>query len=360
MSERVSVTLRSYFDWWLMQVARAITPRRESASTWRILARQTEQGLEIYRRAGAGEKLIGVLKNEAGGDQIRALTRSLGASGDEALVRLSSEEVVERVIQIPEAARDVIGPVLQNQIERLVPWPQDETCYGYRVVSGDKAEGDQLDIQLVATTRGILDEALQRARSIGLSPFAVDYAPAGGGSVPIELMSLKPDPVQQTTKILQRSLAFALAVSFVISAFGLYLMWARYGENDDIVSKLEAAKSRVAEVKRLNDENAQLRQQRERLVRRKINEPAVIVLIDAMSRALPDTAYLTEIEIHGSDTRIVGKSDDPTALITKLESTPELADVRFAAPTTREQGETLGTFSIIARAEGAAKEEKQP
>jgi general secretion pathway protein L len=79
-----------------------------------------------------------------------------------------------------------------------------------------------------------------------------------------------------------------------------------------------------------------------------------------MSRALPDTAYLTEIEIHGSDTRIVGKSDDPTALITKLESTPELADVRFAAPTTREQGETLGTFSIIARAEGAAKEEKQP
>ena len=359
MSETVTVTLRSYFEWWLLQVARAITPRRESASSWRILARQTEQGLEVYRRAGAGEKLLGVLKNDAGGDQIRALTRSLGASGDEALVRLSAEEVVERVIQIPEAARDVIGPVLQNQIERLVPWPQDETCYGYRVVGGDKADGDQIDIQLVATTRGILDEALQRARSIGLSPFAVDYAP-DGGSLSIELMSLKPDPVQQTTKILQRSLAFALAVSVVISVFGLYLIWGRYVENDDIVGKLEAAKSRVAEVKRLNDENAQLRQQRERLVRRKINEPAVIVLIDAMSRALPDTAYLTEIEIHGSDVRIVGKSDDPTALITQLESTPELADVRFAAPTTREQGETLGTFSIIARAEGAAKEEKQP
>lgn len=359
MSERVTVTLRAYFEWWLTQVARAITPRRESASSWHILARQTDQGLEVYRRAGAGEKLVGVLQNDAGGEQMRALTRLLGASGDEALVRLSSDEVVERVIQIPAAARDVVGPVLQNQIERLVPWPQDETCYGYRVISDDKAEGDQLDIHLVATTRGILDEALQRARSIGLSPFAVDYA-AGGTSAPVELMSLKADPVAKTAKILQRSLAFAFAASVVVSLFGVYLMWGRYGENDDIVSKLEAAKSRVAEVKRLNEENSQLRQQRERLVRRKINERPVIVLIDAMSRALPDTAYLTEIEIHGSDARIVGKSDDPTALITKLESTPELADVRFAAPTTREQGETIGTFSIIARSEGAAKEEKQP
>ncbi|HET6390309.1 PilN domain-containing protein [Hyphomicrobium sp.] len=359
MGEGVSVTLRTYFEWWLMHAARALTPRRDSAASWRMLARQTEQGLEVYRREGASETLVGVLKNEAGGDQIRGLTRSLGASGDEALVRLSSEQVVERVIQIPAAARDVVGPVLQNQIERLVPWPQDETCYGYRVISDDKDAGDQLDIQLVATTRGILDEALQRARSIGLSPFAVDYAP-GGASPPIEMMSLKADPVQRTAKILQRSLAFGLAVSVVVSASGLYLMWCRYGENDDIVSKLEAAKSRVAEVKRLNEENSQLRQQRERLVRRKINEPPVIVLIDAVSRALPDTAYLTEIEIHGSDARIVGKSDDPTALITKLESTPELADVRFAAPTTREPGETIGTFSIIARAEGAPKEVKQP
>jgi general secretion pathway protein L len=85
-----------------------------------------------------------------------------------------------------------------------------------------------------------------------------------------------------------------------------------------------------------------------------------MVLIEAMSRALPDSAYLTELEIHGRDTRIAGKSDDTTALITVLEATPQFEDVRFSAPTTREEGDTRGTFSIISRAEGGPKLEQRP
>ena len=77
-----------------------------------------------------------------------------------------------------------------------------------------------------------------------------------------------------------------------------------------------------------------------------------MVLMEAFSRALPDTAYLTEIEIHGREARIAGKSEDPTALIPVLEATPQFEDVHFSAPTTREEGETLGTFSIISRAQG--------
>ncbi len=78
-----------------------------------------------------------------------------------------------------------------------------------------------------------------------------------------------------------------------------------------------------------------------------------MTLIEALSRSLPDTAYLDELEIHDSEARIVGKSADPTGLIGTLESTPEFEDVRFAAPTTREDGQTLGTFSIVGKLQGA-------
>jgi general secretion pathway protein L len=137
-------------------------------------------------------------------------------------------------------------------------------------------------------------------------------------------------------------------------------MWNRQVESDDLEAKIATARSRVEEVKRLNEENTELRQQRERLVRRKSEEPAVMVLIEALSRALPDAAYLTELEIHGRDTRIAGKSADPTALITMLEDTPQFEDVHFSAATTREEGETAGTFSIISRAQGGPNLDKKP
>ena len=353
-----------YYTWWVNELARTLTPRRPSAGTWRTLARNTPEGLEVFTRAGGVDKALGTLKPDAGREQIAALTRLISqkasTSTGQVLLRLSQTEIVERTIQIPEAASDVIEPVLQNQMERIVPWSQEDTRYGYRVVGPNPTSTEQLDIQVVATTKSILETALRRARSVGLSPYAIDYAPDTGGASSVELMSLMPDPVKQTAKAVRTFVAVALAVSVAISAFGLYHMWVRQAENEDLEARIASARSRVAEVKRLNEENAELRQQRERLVRRKLDEPAVIGLIEAMSKALPDNAYLTEMEIHGRDARVVGKAADPTGLITKLEGTPEFEDVHFSSATTREEGETAGTFSIISRAYSAAKQEEKP
>ncbi len=284
---------------------------------------------------------------------------ALGAQ--QVLLRVSPSDVVARTIQIPKAASDVIEPVLQNQMERIVPWSQDDTRYGYRIVGTNDASSEQLDIQVVATTKSILEGALQRAESLGLKPFAIDFAPdVSADAASIELMSLTPDPVKRTAQTLQTGLAVVLALCIAIGAFGLYQMWNRQIVSDDLQARIVTASARVEEVKRLNEANTELRRQRERLVRRKSEEPAVMVLIEALSRALPDTAYLTELEIHGRDTRIAGKSDDPTALITMLEDTPQFEDVHFSAATTREEGETAGTFSIISRAQGGSKLEKKP
>lgn len=56
---------------------------------------------------------------------------------------------------------------------------------------------------------------------------------------------------------------------------------------------------------------------------------------------------------------MVGKSADPTGLIGELESTPEFEDVRFAAPTTREDGQKLGTFSIVGKIQAEGTPEKR-
>jgi general secretion pathway protein L len=354
-----------YYAWWLNELATALTPPRAGAQAWRTLARHTPEGLEIATRSGGSIKQLGTLPADATPNQIgvmqKLVAQKAAIGAEQVLLRVSPSHIVERTIQIPKAASDVIGPVLQNQMERIVPWPPEETRYGFRIVGANAAAPDQLDIQVVATTRSVLDAALRRARSVGLSPYAIDFAPdASADAQSIELASLTPDPVKKTAETLKTGLAIVLALAVVVGAFGLYFMWNRQVESDDLEARIATARSRVEEVKRLNEENTELRQQRERLVRRKSEEPAVMVLIEALSRALPDTAYLTELEVHGRDTRIAGKSNDPTGLITMLEDTPQFEDVHFSAPTTREEGETVGTFSIISRAQGGPNLERKP
>jgi general secretion pathway protein L len=355
--------VRRFYAWWLNELARVLTPQRASANAWILLALNTADGLHVYRKSAGFDKPIATLPAESSRTQIAAATNlvSKGAASEagRVLLRLSPSDIVDRTIQIPQAASDVIEPVLLNQMERIVPWSSEDRRYGYRVLGPNATNADQLDVQVVATTKNIIDTALHRARSIGLNPYAIDYASDFDAGA-VELQSLQSDPVKKTAQMLQRIFVIAFVVCVAVGSFGSYHLWTRQTESDDLELKIATARARVEDVKRLNNENTELRRQRERLVTRKREEPAVITLIEAMSRTLPDNAYLTEMEIHGRETRIVGKSPDPTSLITKLEDTPQFEDVHFSSATTREEGETAGTFSIVGRAEGGPKEEKQP
>lgn len=356
--------IRRFYRWWIRELSKALTPQRSAARPWRTLLLRSANGLEIRTKTSAGIRHLGTLGPEDASDRVAALRRQVMTQGAQntkhVLLRLSPDDVVQRTIQIPKAASDLIDSVLENQMERIVPWPLDEARYGYRLVGPNPTAPDQLDIHVVATTSGILDAVLQQARSLGLAPSVVDYGPDDEAAPGVDLMSLEPDPIKRTEKRIHAALAVSLAASLAVASFGIYEVWNRRTENSELVARIASAEARVADIKRLNDENRALREQRERLAKRKIDDPAVILLIEALSRALPDTAYLEELEIHGRETRIVGKSADPTGLITLLENTPEFEDVRFSAPTTREQGETLGTFSIVGRAQGGSQVEAQP
>lgn len=352
------------YTWWLRELSKVVTPKRSSERPWRTLLFHTPEGLEIYTRASGPISRLGILGPHGTPDEIASLRRLLmdkaAQNSKQVLLRLSPIDVVQRTIQIPRAASDLMDSVVENKIETIVPWPQENTHYGYRVAGPNATSPDQIDTDIVATAKGIVDAALERARSIGLSPSTVDFAPSPQAASTVELMSLEADPISKTAARFHVSLVGLLIASLALCAFGVYRAWDLEAQYNELESKITTVMSRVEDVKKLNAENAKLKEQRERLAKRKLDDPPVMVLIEALSRALPDTAYLDELEIHEKETRIVGKSADPTGLIAMLESTPEFEDVRFAAPTTREDGQTLGTFSIVGRVQAEPHSEKNP
>ena len=93
------------------------------------------------------------------------------------------------------------------------------------------------------------------------------------------------------------------------------------------------------------------------LLQRKRSIPPAIVILEAVSRALPDDSYLTQLRISGARLEIDGVSRSASSLVALLERTEPFRGAQFLAPTTPAALEGAEAFHIaadIAAARGAA------
>lgn len=349
------------YHWWLSALSDLLTRDQSTSETWRTLLEDTPEGLNIYTRNGKRISKLATLPRDADDDQasiVKSIIAKETGSAKPVLARISPTDALVRTVHIPELASDVIAPVLANQMERLVPWPESEIKYGYRVVGPSADQPEQIDVEVAATNKAVVDSLVRRAEMLGLTPKAIDYARSDDATTAIEIVSLQPKPSELTAKHLTRALAAILFVCLATAGFGISKVWSKHNEITSIESDVARARTLADEMGKLSTENDQLRERRSRLTRKKTDEPAIMILTEALSRALPDSAYLTDLEIEGREVRLAGKAENATALITILEESPHFESVRFSAPTTREGSETVETFSIIAHAEGGSSMDK--
>jgi general secretion pathway protein L len=84
------------------------------------------------------------------------------------------------------------------------------------------------------------------------------------------------------------------------------------------------------------------------LARRKQTSPSGVMVLEAISRALPDSTYVTELRIEGDKVQVVGLTQDAPSLIKLIEQSPQFTRATFFAPTTRGQNEPGERFHIEA------------
>jgi general secretion pathway protein L len=84
------------------------------------------------------------------------------------------------------------------------------------------------------------------------------------------------------------------------------------------------------------------------LAKRKQTTPSSVMVLEAVSRALPDSTYVTELRIEGDKIQVVGMTQDAPSLIRLMEQSPQFTRATFFAPTTHAQNEPGERFHIEA------------
>jgi general secretion pathway protein L len=135
------------------------------------------------------------------------------------------------------------------------------------------------------------------------------------------------------------SAAVAAAVSLVVAAY----------VGDSLDSELQQLMSRISQRRaalRLGPNGGSALSL---LAKRKQTSPSSVIVLEALSKALPDGTYVTELRIDGDKVQVVGMTQDAPSLIRLIEKSPQFARATFFAPTTRAHNEPGERFHIEAR-----------
>ena len=310
----------------------------------------------VVERAGGYE----IFRNDRNGP-VRAASGSFGELGPDTLprqitaqpveIRLDGSRVLSKNLQLPGAGRQYLDAIVGHQVERMTPWAADRVVFDY-VVDEAASTADQVAVRLVATSRDVLDAATERLAALGLKPAVVGTAddPLDRAS-PVNLLEANKGERRQA---LRRTIGIVLlAIALLGAALSAFTGWRLYRVNAEaarVQSGLDAARAAVA---RSRSETADS-ESYARLFALKRSAVPTVVLLEELSKSIPSGTYLSELQVEGTELRMTGFSDAAPALIATLEATDLLSDVRFAAPTTRDEGTAQDRFEIVARIEPPA------
>ncbi|QRG08065.1 PilN domain-containing protein [Xanthobacter dioxanivorans] len=316
-------------------------------------------GLRPLRAVRIGESAAGMfsLAGPDGGATGFPLAGPPDAPSPEVAARVKGRAVelaldparfLSRPLELPAGAAPFLDGIVRAQIDRLTPWTAGEAVYGWTppVMMPD----ERLRLTVLAAPRARVEPPLHCLRTMGAGSVAVTVA-AVGGAGPVLLRGLDPAMagVSGLARV-RRALLAVLAAAAVLATLALAASEIAGGgldaERDDIDARIAAhRRALTAGGAAQGAGGAALRALEQR---KRESQPTVLVL-EALSRVLPDDTHVTAWQMDGDRVQVAGISREAPALVRLMEQSRAFTQATFVAPTTRQPGEAGERFEIEAR-----------
>jgi general secretion pathway protein L len=264
--------------------------------------------------------------------------------GSRVEVRLQPDHVVSRLLDFPSQAADFLDGMIRAQVDRLTPWSVTDAIVGW--ASPQPVAKDRIEVAFCATSAAKVDPLIRLVTTLGCASVAVSAPAVGSDGAPLrvtlldrQLRGLAGPRVSRLLRISLASTAIAAAASLLLN---FYLGSWLQSEQDDLQHLISQRRAALRLDANGDSSGFGL------LAKRKQTTPSSVMVLEALSRVLPDTTYVMELRIEGSKVQVAGMTQDAPSLIRLLEQSPQFTRATFFAPTTRAASELAERFHVEA------------
>ncbi|MET0674420.1 MAG: PilN domain-containing protein [Bradyrhizobium sp.] len=263
--------------------------------------------------------------------------------GSQIEVSMLPDQVLFRELDFPKQATPFLDGMVRAQIDRLAPWPVSDVVYG--LTEPEPVANDRIALMLAATSKAKIEPLIDLATDVGAGSVSGLVALPGASTGTVRLFALRLSgsgtAAFDMPLLLRRSMlgaGLAAAAALLIASYLGGTLDLRQQELQQQLTQRRAAL-------RLNQGTSSAETL---LARRKQTSPSSVMVLESLSRTLPDTTYVTELRIEADKLQVVGLSRDAPSLIRLLEQSPQFNRATFFAPTTRSPEEPGERFHIEA------------
>lgn len=282
---------------------------------------------------------------------------------------ISPDNGLRREIEMPRAAEENLRQAVEFELNRYTPFKAGDVYFDYRVLRRALGEhGMSLEIAVVPKAR--IYPSLAALAKAGLRPAAVVLGDdLGGERVPLNLL-----PPERRRKPAPRfSVANTVLAGVALIACVVALAVPILQKRHDIAALnplVERAKEEAEGVDQLKTELDTLVKNYDFLLQRKHAYPAASIVIDELTRILPDGTWLQQLNLRshpkGWELQIQGETTISSQLASIIEDSPMFREATFKSPLIKGQGQGSERFHLAAELEptpvptAQALEDKRP
>jgi general secretion pathway protein L len=350
--------LNAFWRWWIGEL-RQLAPERlamlgvgERAPI--LVIRDGEVTVVDVRPTTAVQRAaIGSLDDAQRKAAVRALLERNGELRGRARVALGPEDVLVRRVTMPLATEENLRGVLEFEMDRLTPFRADEVYFDYRILSRDAAAG-QLSVQIAVARRELVEDRVREMKDLGVSVQGVAIREeAGHTGTPLDLLPSEQRGERETSRerLMQR-----VAIGAIVVLLFAALVYPVYRKRETFID----LNPLVIQARQEAEKTDGVARELERLVgdynfvlARKYSSYPVLAFVEEVTKLLPDTTWVQQLDIKTSgktrEVIISGETASASKLIEILEASTLLQNAAFRGQVTR--GTQPGTERFLIAAE---------
>ena len=268
-------------------------------------------------------------------------------AGSRVEVVLAPRRFVFRPLELPRGADPFLDGIVRSQIDRLTPWTASNAVFGWSAPMD--AGPNRTAVVVAATARALIAPIEQALIEAGVERISMSTRTGDEAGLVIPVFAERSAGDDGAGR-LRHNLIIGLCLSGLALAVSLG-GWVFVGGGYD--GRLAELQKAIAERRAalINRPGSAAERAVQALQAKKRATPSAVMILEALSKRLPDDTHLTELRMEDGKVQLVGVSADAPGLIRLIEQSRRFTRATFFAPTVRAADGRGESFHIEAQLE---------